>query len=128
MIITNPLIYIYLGGCIRYLAGRRAGNRIIEKDLIYENLLALKEEINNLGFRVTENLYDKILASLESDFNKLSEIDDINEDDNRLSAEQSEILMKNIISLEETLVCESQEKMIDAPVPRKSSLDHLLIC
>ena len=126
MKMTNPIHYMLLGGRLRYLVGRVKGDQIIGDDFIYQNLLSLKQDFEALEFRVSTNWYRRKLKEIEAEFCKLSQVDNLSAEQNKLTQIQQQELSKNILALEDTVFSEAEELVIASPTPRRFSLDHLL--
>lgn len=126
MKITNPAQYIILGGRIRYLARTVKGQPILGENLIYENFKWVKQDLKDLGFKVSSNLFLRILDKLEQQFKDLEMVSKDGEVDNHISAEQSSDLANKILELENTILSEAKSLIIASPVPRRFSLNHLL--
>lgn len=126
MKITNPTPYLYLGGRIRYLAGRVQGHKIVGENLVKDNLVWLKGDLNELGFRVSLNLFNRKLGDIEKEYKALEKSLELGTGDNSLSTEQVNQLVTLILALEDTIYCEAEEQVIALPTPRRFSLDHLL--
>jgi len=126
MKITNPIVYIHIGGRIRYLANRNEGDPILGNNYILQNLLWLKQDLDALGFRVSSNLYKRKLEKLETELLALNQNKDISEKDSLLNVTQKTRLIDGIMALEDTLLSEAEEHVIASPVPRRFALDHLL--
>jgi len=126
MKIQSPLIYIHLGGRLRYLASRKRGATLFGDIYIYSNLISLRDEIEALGLAVSLNLFDRKLSDLIEDFDVLKEKYDIENFDNKLSESDSKKLSKLVIQLEDTINAEAKNIKIATFTTRKYKLEDLI--
>lgn len=127
MKITNPTDYITLGGRLRYFAGRKAGDPIFGKNLIYDNLIWFKEDLEKLDFTVTRNLYNRKLLPIQKEYEILKKTPGVNQENSTLTEEQAASLSSTILEFENTVFAEAETRIIASPVPRRFTLDHLLV-
>lgn len=126
MRITNPVLFIRLGGRLRYLSGRVEGNKIIGENYIYDNLQWLRRDLDAIGLRVSLNMFDKKLSGLVDEFAALAEVSELDDESNLLDSWRANALISDILFVEETVFCEAKEQVIASPLPRRFSLEHLL--
>jgi len=126
MKITDPGQYITLGGRIRYLAGRVGGDTVFGDKYVYSNLVALRNNLEFLGFAVTRNLYDIILLDIEKKYETLKNDSADTKSLVKLTPSQAVSLKNAILKLEDTMYSEAKTKIIALPVPRRFELEHLL--
>lgn len=126
MELKNPTDYILLGGQVRYLAGRSAGDTAFGNEYIYSNITRLKRNLKNLGFSVSHNLSLNELSSVETKLLALKEGDGVDELNVRITQEIASELIDVVLGIEKTIWAESKTRIIAIPVPRRFELQHLL--
>lgn len=126
MKLTNPIEFIQLGGRIRYLSNCDVSQIIFGEGYIYDNLLILKNDLVDLGFVVSQNLYKSTIAPIEEEFEKQKLEFENGNDKGKLSLDQKTKLKKAILSFEKTVLAEAKTRIIASPIPRRFDLNHLL--
>mgnify|MGYP003689601143 CR=1 FL=1 len=125
MELKNPIDYIVLGGVVRYLAGRAAGDLVFGDRYIYANIGRLKRYLKKLEFSVSYSLAVSEFKSIEKELLALKD-DGEKESSIKVTKAIANNIVDKVLSLEKTIWAESGTRIIASPVPRRFDLDHLL--
>lgn len=125
MRISDPGLFIMMGGQLRYLASRSEGDNVFEKNCTFDNLTRFRAQLEKFGFAVSVNLFDQFFSGLMKEFSTLARNSD-DKDSVELTSQQAELVRDSILKLETTVFAESKTRIIAVPVPRRIELTHLL--
>ncbi|MCX5644594.1 MAG: hypothetical protein NTZ17_07890 [Phycisphaerae bacterium] len=124
MQITNPFRFINLGGRIRYLGQATQGYDIAGKWSVLWNMIELRKDLENLGFRVSANLFDRELSNLVKELEGI--VEQTKEGTAQLTSDLAKRLTHEIVDFEKTVHAETLTRIIAIPESRRIPVEHLL--